>query len=101
MNSEAEYPELDQLFETYFNQDFDLWGNTIEEIIAKYKGGTTEQHCEQLINEADRFMREHPDDLDEALLARYGNDFDPAPWGHTARSFLDLTQRLLSKSGIP
>jgi hypothetical protein len=79
MNSEAEYPELDQLFETYFNQDFDLWGNTI---------------CDQLINEADRFMQEHPDDLDEALLARYGNDFDPAPWGHTARSFFELVQRL-------
>src|SRR4051812_44972799 len=95
MTSESKYPELDQMFGAYFNQDFDLWGDTIEEIVASYKDGTSRQQREGLLEEIDRFVGEYPDDLDAQLSARYGYDFDPVPWGHTARSFLDEVQRIL------
>jgi hypothetical protein len=95
MTSAREYPELDQLFGAYFNQDFELWGETIEQIVAAYMDGATMDRREALLKEIDSFTQDHPGDLDAAFSARYGFDFDPAPWGHTTLSFLQRLQQLL------
>jgi hypothetical protein len=96
MADASTFPELDQLFGVYFNQDFELWGDTIEEIVAAYSKDMSSERRGGLHHEIDTYIQAHPSDLDNAFAARYGFDFDPAPWGHTTLSFLRRLQELTS-----
>jgi hypothetical protein len=97
MTAKADYPELDQLIGTYFNQDFDLWGETIEEVVRSYVQGTSAEQRDLLRSEIDRFVAESATELDAVFSQKYGFDLDPTPWGHTALSFLREVQRLLER----
>jgi ABC-type multidrug transport system fused ATPase/permease subunit len=81
MTNASQFPELDRLFGAYFNQDFELWGDTIEEVVAAYKEGASRQRCAALRAEIEIFIEAHPSDLDSVFATRYGLDFDPAPRG--------------------
>jgi hypothetical protein len=91
------YPRMYELFGAYFNQDSDLWGDTIPEIISCYKNDSPIEYQREIINEINSFINEHPSDLDSAFERDYGSGFDPHLWGHTAASFLDELKRLLSE----
>lgn len=92
------YPRMYEIFGAYFNQDYDIWGETIEEIVECYKRDSSSEHCRELIGEIDKFICDHPSDLDSAFERDYGDDFDPQLWGHTAISFLEELKRLLTDS---
>ncbi|SMG59388.1 contact-dependent growth inhibition system immunity protein [Paraburkholderia susongensis] len=96
MNSSERYPEMDRMFGIYFGQDFDLFGETVPEIVACYKKGSPYRY-QELIQEMNSFRGEHPDDLDSAFEKDYGRDFDPKLWGYTTASFFDELKRLLSE----
>lgn len=85
---------MDHLFNTYFGQDFDLFGETVLEIVACYKKDCPYDY-ENLVREIDSFRSEHPNDLDSAFEKDYGHDFDPVLWGYTTASFLEELKRLL------
>lgn len=89
------YPRMYQFFGAYFNQDFDMWGNTIPEIVSCYASNCPWASHIELIDEIDAFVREHPTDLDAAFAKDYGAGFDPKLWGHTVRSFLEELKGLL------
>ncbi|MBB5468041.1 hypothetical protein OKW30_002545 [Paraburkholderia sp. Clong3] len=90
------YPKLYQLFGAYLNQDSDLWGETIPEIVSCYRRDCPRESHLEMIHEIDSFINEHPDDLDSAFETDYGQDFDPELWGYTTTSFLEELKRLLS-----
>ncbi|MBN3804307.1 hypothetical protein GXB81_14785 [Paraburkholderia sp. Ac-20336] len=91
------YPRMHELFGAYFNQDFDLWGNTIPEIISCYKRDSPRDYHYEMIKEINLFMDEHPVDLDSAFEKNYNNGFYPKLWGHTTASFLNELKWLLSQ----
>jgi hypothetical protein len=95
MAIKSDYPRLDHFFGAYLNQDYQLSGDTIEEVVESYMRDTPSERHRDLSNEIDRFCLAHPDNLDAALSASYGFHFDPALWDHTAASFFQLVQRLL------
>lgn len=96
MSTSEAYPELDQFFGAYFNQDFDLSGDTVEEIVGCYVNETTAEHRGALLREIALFRARHAADLDAGLAEKYGYDFDPEPWGHTAASFFELVEKLVA-----
>ncbi|MCC8393561.1 hypothetical protein LJ656_13265 [Paraburkholderia sp. MMS20-SJTR3] len=85
---------MDNLFEIYFGQDFDIFGETVPEIVARYKKDFR-HHYQKLIREIDLFRNRHPNDLDTAFHQRYWRHFSAEPWGYTTVSFLEEVQRLL------
>jgi hypothetical protein len=91
------YPELEQLFGAYLHQDYQLFGNTLEEVIESYRHDSSAEQVQHMLDEIDRFRAEHSKDLDSTLLNLYGNDFDPKLWGHTAASFFQLVEGLLRR----
>jgi hypothetical protein len=93
------YPQLDLLLGAYFGEDFELAGNTIEEIVGCYKGDSPIEFQQALRNEIVRFRQAHPHDLDAAFLAAYKYDFNPPLWKHTTDSFLTEVDRLLRDPG--
>lgn len=88
-------PELDQLMSVYFGEDFDLWGDTVEEIINKYNETLDPAQRCGIVKKIDAFKLTHPHNLDDAFSREYGKYFDPEPWGYTTASFLEELKRLL------
>jgi hypothetical protein len=91
------YPRLYEIFGAYFNEDFDIWGDSIEEIVACYKRDSQRKCHIEMIREIDCFVEEHSGDLDSAFNREYGRDFNPLLWGYTVASFFDELKRLLSE----
>lgn len=87
--------KFDHLMHCYFGQDFDLFGETMEEIVSEFKDSATPEDRRMLVAEIDNFIRVHPNDLDRAFRANYGYFFCPEPWGHTTASFLTEVKRLV------
>jgi hypothetical protein len=96
MTSLARYPEMDRIFSIYFGQDFDLFGETVPEIVACYKKDSP-YHYENLVQEINSFKNEHPHDLAIVFDQMYGRGFSPEPWGYTTASLLEEIQHLLSQ----
>ncbi|MCC8396597.1 hypothetical protein LJ656_28820 [Paraburkholderia sp. MMS20-SJTR3] len=94
--SSIRYPKMYQLFGAYLNEDSDLWGDTLPEIIFCYKRDCPRESHLELIREINSFISEHPEDLDTAFEIDYGPDFSPKLWGYTTTSFLEELKRLLS-----
>ena len=85
------------MFGAYLNQDYELSGATLEEVIQSYKDDSGPEELNQLLSEIDRFRAAHVDGLDEAFLGLYGFDFDPRLWGHDTSSFLSLLAALAGR----
>ncbi|MBB5457582.1 hypothetical protein OKW30_004423 [Paraburkholderia sp. Clong3] len=76
MKNQSTYPELGHFFGAYLNQDYDLSGDTLAEVVECYKQGTPVDAHERMLSEIERFKGEHPD-LDEAFEEAYGQDCSP------------------------
>ena len=87
---------MDHIFGVYFGQDFDLFGETVPEIVACYKKDCPYDY-ENPIREIDTFRSEHHDDLDAVFKQLFRRSFRPEGWGYTTTLFLDEIQRLLSE----
>ncbi|WP_238537934.1 contact-dependent growth inhibition system immunity protein [Paraburkholderia atlantica] len=84
-----------EIFGAYLNQDYDLWGTTIPQIVCCYKEDSPREYHRELIDEIDQFMSEHPTDLDSAFEIEYDTGFSPTLWGYTTASFFEELKRLL------
>ncbi|HLX02987.1 MAG TPA: contact-dependent growth inhibition system immunity protein [Trinickia sp.] len=91
------YPELNQLFGVYLNQDCRYWGKTIAEIINCYKRDSSAENIKAMLDEIKKFKHEYTDNLDEAFKEAYGFDFNPELWGYTTSSFFDELKRLVQE----
>ncbi|TDV08335.1 contact-dependent growth inhibition system immunity protein [Paraburkholderia caballeronis] len=90
------YPGMRTFFGGYLNQDYELAGDTIPEIVACYKGDSPRECHFEMVHEIEAFMAEHPQDLDVAFETDYGSSFDPKLWGYTTASFLEELKGLLA-----
>lgn len=96
MESDMEqYPELEQFIGAYFIEDFDIFGETIEEIALCYKRVAGNARIQQACLEMDKFISDNKVGADVAFAERWGS-FDPALWGHTTASFFDELKRILN-----
>ncbi|WP_143808996.1 contact-dependent growth inhibition system immunity protein [Paraburkholderia susongensis] len=91
------YPELSKFLQGYLGEEFDLWGDTIEEIVAAYRSESQPPARLILVGQIDQFCRDHALDLDTAFKAAYGLTFNPVSWGHTTASFFEEVKRLLNE----
>jgi len=96
VSNESSYQSLDYLIHAYFNQDFDLWGETTEQIISCFRRENDDEQSRSVIADIDRLKAEHSADLDRNFDELYGLYVNPQAWGHTAASFLDEVKRLLA-----
>ena len=97
MKDESPYPHLDLLIHGYFNEDFDLWGDNVEEIVSCFKNESDQALHKLVIEDIDRFERDHSANLDGSFAEVYGLYVDPEPWGHTTASFFEELKRLLKE----
>ena len=92
-----DYPVLYSLARYYFDQDYDMRGDTIDEVIAYFKNDTSVDAWEELAKELKMFLRKNSNEDDAAFTQVFKQTFKPDIafycWeGRTARQTL---QRIL------
>ncbi|MBB5456624.1 contact-dependent growth inhibition system immunity protein [Paraburkholderia sp. Cpub6] len=97
MVDDEEYGDLTGLIRSRFHEDFDLFGNSLEELVSSYTEKMSKSDIDTLISDIDSFKAHYPDTLESEFKQRFGRQFDPVLWGYTADSFLDEVKRLLSQ----
>jgi hypothetical protein len=93
----TKYPNLQLLFDAYLNQDYDLHGETITEVIRVYRADLDEAMRQGAIAEIERWMREHRQDLASAFEACFEREISITSHGYTAPSFFEELERVLSE----
>ena|ERR1700690_2181899 len=92
----GDYSFLDSLIGGWFHQDFDVNGDTLEEILASYRKA---QKPEELLGaraDIEKFLREHDDShLTEEFVRRFQPGVDPEAWGMSTREWLLRIDELL------
>ncbi|MEX3814083.1 contact-dependent growth inhibition system immunity protein [Paraburkholderia sp. BR13439] len=89
------YYDLGQLILGYFNEDFDCWGNTVEELVRACASGCTPEMISATVADIDRFKSDDAGNLDAAFEEEFGHQCDPTAWEQTTEDFLDKIKRLL------
>ena len=59
-----DYPHLCQLMGAYLNIDYDITGDTVEDVIDYYIEDTQNAYLYPLVKEIERFELEHANDLE-------------------------------------
>ena len=83
------YPLLNHLIGGWFHQDFDVDGETIEDVVTAYKAATSPEDVRGVKAEIRRFVEQSGDTIDDRFESLFHPDIDPAGWGLTTRAWLD------------
>jgi CdiI immunity protein len=89
------HPFLRQLLGGWFHQDFDIDGDSLEEILAKCKSVTPEEEVLGVKLDIETLLRNSGDDLDNEFAGHFRSDIDPAGWGMTTREWLLRVHEIL------
>ena len=84
------YHYLDHLIGAYLNQDYELSGDTIEEVVQCFLNSEHQDAARGLAEDCRRFLADQAEPEKE-FEQIYGADFTPRLWGVTTVSFLTAT----------
>ncbi|WMD22950.1 contact-dependent growth inhibition system immunity protein [Achromobacter seleniivolatilans] len=90
-----QYPALNNLLAGYFHEDYDLFGETIEEVVLAYKQVSTSEEVAQVCCEMEKFVVEFGSSAAAAYAEHWGS-FNPAGGGYTISAFFDALKRVLN-----
>lgn len=98
-----DYPVLHSLARYYFDQDYDMRGNTIDEIIAYFRHDTSAGAPQDLASELKMFLQRNSREDDATLTQTFKNTFRPDiafyQWeGRTTRQTLQRILELVENS---
>jgi hypothetical protein len=83
------YPDVRLLVVIFFGPDFHIFGDSIDEIMASYAETESEYAFRNLKKQASQLLAlESDDELNHIMVELAENQFKPASWGETWRSFL-------------
>lgn len=100
-----EYPALLQMIGAYFHQDYDIISEDPDVIVAEYKQESKREHVHRVIDDINRFLKNHAGNDDE-LAASFYRIFKPEAgfygWkGRTVRESLLKVLEILSDDKVP
>ena len=89
------YPALSHFMGSWFHQDFDIDGNTVSGILAAFRAVTPPKEKGELKLDIQRFLDDHPNDLDSAFEETFKPDISASAFSGSARRFLEEIRDLL------
>jgi hypothetical protein len=89
-----DYSQLETLIGGWFHQDFDINGETLEQIIAAYRAVTPVDQQRALATEIEQFLS-GTDDVELEFQRRFKPDVSPTGFAPTTRRFLTTIASLL------
>jgi contact-dependent growth inhibition (CDI) system CdiI-like immunity protein len=93
---EHDYPFPDALIGGWFHQDFDIAGNTLEEVITSYKKVDAPEDLADARAEIERLLGRCDDqELTREVIRLFEPGVDPEAWGMSTRQWLMRIHALL------
>lgn len=92
------YTALFDFMGGWFHQDFDIEGDSVPEIVRAFRGVTPLGEQKNLKSDIERFLAEHPDNLDGAFEEALKPDVIPSVLSGSTRAFLEEIRELLDGS---
>lgn len=83
-----EYPRLAHLMRSQFHQDYDIEGDTLEEIMASYQAVTPEETQQELAAEIETFLATSPD-VDREFEEKFSPQVETSVLAAGTRDFLE------------
>ncbi|WP_336749169.1 contact-dependent growth inhibition system immunity protein [Pantoea vagans] len=83
------YKNIGTLIRVFFGQDYDLFGETVEEVLNSYLETENPKTAEKVCQEAEYLLTLNDQELIEAFQSISQGEFNPEPWGETVRTFLE------------
>ncbi|WP_337025109.1 contact-dependent growth inhibition system immunity protein [Pantoea anthophila] len=84
------------LIRVFFGQDYDLFGETVEEVLDSYLETENLKTAGKVCLEAECLLSLNEQSLTETFESISQGEFYPEPWGETERSFLEKIKNYLS-----
>ena len=81
----ASYPHLDAFLGGWFHQDFDLVGDTLEEIVAAYRESAGVDEAEAVRSDIAAFLLDSAGAVEDDLGRVFVLDIDPLGFAPSAR----------------
>ena len=92
-----EYPYLNAFIGGWFHQDFDIDGDTLEEIVGSFKRRSPDRDREMVQTDITNFLRGRDDKQVASDFPKFFQpDVGPAEWGMTPQEWLETLARLLA-----
>jgi hypothetical protein len=89
------YAALSDFMRAWFHQDFDIEGNTVAEMVGAFRRVSSPHEQRELKSGIERFLAEHPSDLDIAFEEAFQPDVSAAAFSGCTRAFLEEIRDLL------
>jgi len=83
------YKNIGTLIRFFFGQDYELFGETVEEVLDSYLETENPKTAEKVFQEAEYLLSLNDQALIEAFQSISQGEFNPEPWGETVRTFLE------------
>jgi hypothetical protein len=90
------YTALSRFLGGWFHQDFDIEGNTVPEVLDAFRAVTPPEELAKLKSDIQRFLDEHPNDLDSAFEETFKPDIIASALSGSTRGFLEEIRELLA-----
>ena len=83
------FPELASFMSGWFHQDFDIHGDTLEEVVAAFKAESGAELVAPLMADIDAFLATGDDGMEERFQDWFRPDIIPSGFRPTTRAFLE------------
>ncbi|WP_129544136.1 contact-dependent growth inhibition system immunity protein [Serratia sp. 1D1416] len=95
----SQTPNLGTLVRVFFGQDYDLFGESVEEILESYRDTENVVTVQKTVNEAQMLLGLYPEEkqLEVAFTNLAEGEFSPTAWGYSVRAFLEKIIQTLSE----
>ena len=90
------YKNVGTLIRVFFGQDYDLFGETVEEILDSYMAHVNKKTVVNVCREAENLLSLHDKSLTETFATLSQGEFFPEPWGESVRTFLERIKKYLA-----
>lgn len=91
------FPHLDHLLNAYMHQDWQIYGETLEDVVAAYAEDTSSDDIALLHAEIGEFLSNQNNLTEPAYCQLYPNSALPSGWGMSVRSWLSLVDDLATQ----
>ncbi|WP_036254429.1 contact-dependent growth inhibition system immunity protein [Methylobacter sp. BBA5.1] len=92
-----DYPEISELMSGWFHQDYDIEGDSVEEIIGSFNASCSSKQKGRLIEEISQFLKMEDNVLESEFIRIFNPDIEPTGFAPTTRKFLENIVELLSQ----
>ncbi|QPF72253.1 hypothetical protein G8A07_04455 [Roseateles sp. DAIF2] len=82
------YPELAAFMGGWFHQDFDIHGDSLEEVVAAFKAESDPDLIRPLVDDIDAFLSSGDEGMDARFQELFNPDIIPTAFRPTTREFL-------------